>query len=114
MKNLIKVFAFSAVMFLGAQSISAQSLSQDQSRPEVIAKAETAKLTDELGLSGDQSRSVFRALVSKHVNYQKHIEGKDANDATVVANKKKFDASEEELMKKILDEKQYAKWKTME
>lgn len=110
MKNLLTVFAFAVTMLLGVQTTSAQQLSQDKSRPEVIAKAETAKLTETLNLSGDQSRAVFRAYVSKEVNYQKHIDGKDAADATVKANKAKFDAALKESMKKILTADQYNQW----
>ncbi|KJJ37795.1 hypothetical protein [Aequorivita vladivostokensis] len=114
MKNLITVFAFAVTMLLGAQTASAQQLSQDNSRPEVIAKTETAKITDALNLNGDQSRAVFRAYVTKEVNYQKHIDGKDVADATVKANKQKFDSSLKETMKKILTPEQYEQWLKME
>lgn len=110
MKKLLTIFAFTAAMLFGAQNISAQSLSVDSSRPEVIAKADTAKLTETLGLNGDQSRTVFRALVAKEINYQKHIEGQNASDATVIANKNKFDTSLKDIMKKTLTDEQYAKW----
>ncbi|WP_313114187.1 hypothetical protein [Aequorivita sediminis] len=110
MKNLFTIIAFAATMLFGVQNISAQSLSVDKNRPEVIAKAETAELTETLGLNGEQSRTIFRALVAKEINYQKHIEGKDATDAKVIANKKKFDSSLDGIMKKTLTEEQYAKW----
>lgn len=110
MKNLLTVFAFVATFFLGLQTSEAQHLSQDKNRPEVIAKTETAQLTETLGLSGDQSRAVFRALVAKEVGYQKNVEGKDANSAAVVAEKKKLDNQLRESMKKILDDSQYAEW----
>jgi hypothetical protein len=113
MKRLLTVFAFAAAMLFGAQTVSAQQLSQDKSRPEVIAKTETAKLTQALDLNGTQSRTVFRAMVAKEVNYQKHIDGKDASDATVIANKKKFDSSLQKIMKKTLTDEQYAKWLKM-
>lgn len=110
MKNLFTIIAFAATMLFGIQNISAQSLSVDKNRPEVIAKAETAELTETLNLNGEQSRTIFRALVAKEINYQKHIEGKDATDANVIANKKKFDSSLDDIMKKTLTEVQYAKW----
>lgn len=110
MKNLLTVFAFAATMLFGMQSISAQSLSQDQNRPEVIAKQESAKMTDALGLSGDQTRAVFRALVAKEVSYQKNINGKDLTSATVKADKQKTDSELKEAMKKILTDDQFAKW----
>lgn len=110
MKKLFTIIAFAATMVFGIQNISAQSLSVDQNRPEVIAKAETAELTETLDLNGEQSRTVFRALVAKEINYQKHIKGQDATDAKVIANKKKFDSSLTEIMKKTLTDVQYAKW----
>ena len=110
MKNILTVFAFVATMLFGIQTISAQSLSQDKGRPEVIAKAETAKLTETLNLNGDQGRTVFRALVAKEVGYQKNVAGKDLKDASVSAEKKKLDDQLKESMKKTLTADQYAKW----
>jgi|SRR5690606_4216007 len=110
MKNIITVFAFAVTMLLGAQTISAQSLSQDKNRPEVIAKAETAKLTETLNLNGDQSRAIFRALVAKEVGYSKNVDGKDAKAASVVSEKKKLDDQLKEAMKKTLTADQYNSW----
>ena len=113
MKNLLTVFAFAVTMLLGVQTTSAQQLSQDQSRPEVIAKTEAAKLTEALDLSGDQSRTIFRALVAKQVGYQKNEDGKDASSAAVIAEKKKIDAQLKDAMKKTLTDDQYSKWLKM-
>ncbi|SRR5690554_6663 len=110
MKNILTVLAFAATMFFGAQSVSAQSLSQDANRPEVIAKIETQTLTENLGLSGDQTRAVFRAIVAKEVNYQKNVTGKDLSSTAVKADKQKFDAELQESMKKILTAAQYSQW----
>lgn len=110
MKNLLTVLAFAATMLFGFQSVSAQSLSQDQNRPEVIAKAETAKLSESLGLNGDQTRAVFRALVAKEVSYQKSSDGKDIASPAVKAEKAKADTALNESMKKILTAEQYATW----
>ncbi len=110
MKNLLTVLAFAASMFFGVQSTSAQSLSQDQNRPEVIAKTETSQLTDELGLSGDQSRAVFRALVTKEVSYQKEVNGKDLSNPAVKQSKEKADEILRGTMKKILTPEQYERW----
>lgn len=110
MKNLLTIFAFALTMFLGGQTISAQELSQDSSRPEVIAKTETAKLTKTLGLSGDQGRAIFRALVAKEVGYNKKVAGKNIKDAAVAAEKKKLDDQLKEGMKKILTAEQYTQW----
>ncbi len=110
MKNIITVFVFAVTMLFGVQTSSAQELSQDNSRPEVIAKSETAKLTKTLDLSGDQSRAVFRALVAKEVGYQKNVQGKDEKSASVSAEKKKLDDQLNASMKKTLSADQYAKW----
>ena len=64
MKNIFKIIALSFVLFLGMNTMSAQTLKQDQNRPEVVAKQQTADLSKALGLDGDQQRSVFRALVT--------------------------------------------------
>ncbi len=114
MKNLMTVVALAGSLFFGIQSASAQSLSQDQNRPEVIAKQETAEITNDLGLNGDQTRAVFRAMVAKEVSYQKNVSGKDQNNAAVKADKQKADAALKESMKKILTADQYAKWSSKE
>jgi|SRR5690606_25883088 len=110
MKNIFTILTLAASMLFGIQSISAQALSQDQNRPEVIAKAETAKISEDLGLNGTQTRAVFRALVAKEVGYQKNIDGKNIASPAVKASKEKTDAALTESMRKILTEDQYAKW----
>lgn len=111
MKNIFKVIAVAFVMVLGMQNASAQSLSEDSSRPEVKAKTETAKLATELSLNGDQQRTVFRALVAKEVGYQKNVDGKDSANSAVLADKKSIDAKLDEAMKSTLTSVQYQQWK---
>ena len=111
MKKLVSIFAFALVMILSTQQISAQSLSQNQSKPEVVAKSQVAALTTQLGLSGDQSRTLYRAFVAKEVNYRKQVLGQDAKSATVISNKKKIDDTFMSSMKKTLTEKQFSEWK---
>lgn len=113
MKKILTVVAFATAMLLGTQTISAQTLSQDKGRPEVIAKAETAKLTETLNLNGDQGRTIFRALVAKEVGYQKNVAGKDLKNASVAGEKKKLDDQLNDAMKKTLTADQYAKWLKM-
>ena len=110
MKNIFKVIAFSFTMLIGMSSVNAQSLKQNQNRPEVIAKKQTQELSEKLNLTGDQQRYVFRALVSKESNYKKYVTGKNANDASVIANKKKYDEVFDINMKKTLTPEQYKKW----
>jgi hypothetical protein len=98
---------------LSASTVTAQSLSQDQERPEAIAKAQTEQLTEALSLDGSQSRAVFRALVSKEVSYKKQVTGKNNSDPAVMASKKKIADDLKASMKKILTDEQYKKWLEM-
>ncbi len=108
--KLLTVIAFAFVMIFGIQNTTAQELSQDQDRPEVIAKTKVAKLTSTLGLTGVQSRNIFRELVAKEVNYKKHINGNDLNDAKIIALKKEYDDNFNAAMKKNLTPEQYDNW----
>ncbi len=111
MKNFFKIIALSFVLFLGMNTVSAQTLKQDENRPEVVAKKQTADLSDALGLNGDQQRSVFRALVH-HKAGVKRLEGKSQSVAS--AEKKKLYDNLQASMKKILTKEQYDKWLAME
>ena len=64
MKKLFSLVAFAFIMLLCVQNVSAQNISQNQDRPEVIAKNQLVNLSDQLSLTGDQSRTLFRALVT--------------------------------------------------
>ncbi len=110
MKNLIKTLAFAFIVMLGINISSAQGLTQDTSRPEVIAKKKASQLSETLDLTDDQKRSVYRALVSNEVGYKKQVIGKDANSAAVKSEKKKIDAALKASMKKTLTPEQYKKW----
>jgi hypothetical protein len=113
MKNLFKVITVSFVMLLGMSTMNAQGLKQDQNKPEVIAKAQTAELSKELSLNGEQQRAVFRALVSKEANYKKQVNGQDMKNAAVKASKQKIDQALEAAMKKTLTADQFTKWLAM-
>jgi len=113
MKNIFKVIAVSFVMLLGMSTMNAQGLTQNQNKPEVIAKKQSADLSQELSLTGEQQRAVFRALVTKETSYSKEVSGKDMRDATVRASKQKIEQTLEAAMKKTLTEEQYQKWLNM-
>ena len=113
MKNFVKILAVSFVMFLGMGSMNAQTLKQDKDSPEVIAKEQTAELSQSLNLDGNQQRAVFRALVVKVSNYNKYVNGKDLKDASVQAAKKKHDEVLLTSMKKVLTADQFKKWQSM-
>ncbi len=110
MKNLLSVLAISCIMLLGMGNATAQSLSQNQDRPEVIAKTKVADLSKKLDLNGEQQRSPFRAYTSHESNYKKHVVGKDISSPDVQATKKKFDQALEAAVKKNLTADQFKKW----
>jgi alcohol dehydrogenase class IV len=110
MKNLLTIVVFALVMIFSVQSTNAQGLKQNEQKAEVVAKTQVAELSAELGLSGDQQRTLFRAFVQKEVNYRKQVNGKSTTDATVVSNKKNIDATFKATVKKYLTDEQYKKW----
>ena len=114
MKNLLTVFAFVTALFLGMNDVNAQSLTQDQDRPEVIAKQKVADLSTTLALTGDQQRTLFRHYASHLSNMKKHVDGKSATDPTVIANKKKYDEVFVAGVKKALTPAQFTKWSAMQ
>jgi hypothetical protein len=114
MKNLLSVFALAMVLLFSANNMTAQSLSQDGDRPEVIAKTKVAELSEKFSLNGDQQRALFRAYTAHYSNYRKHVEGKNQKDAAVVASRKKFDAALQENVKKQLTAEQYKQWLAMQ
>jgi hypothetical protein len=97
-------------MTLSIQNVSAQSISQDQDRPEVIAKTQLLNLSKQLELTGDQSRTLFRALVTKEVSIRKSE--LDENKATMTIDKKKADELFYVEMKKTLTAEQFKKWES--
>jgi len=114
MKNLLSVLAISCVMLFGMGNVNAQNLTQDQDRPEVIAKAKVAELSPKLELDGTQQRALFRAYTAHESNYKKHVHGQDKSSPQVQANKKKFDDVLKVSVKKALTSEQYTKWLTLQ
>jgi hypothetical protein len=110
MKNLFSLVAFVIIMLLSVQNVSAQNISQNQDRPEVIAKTQLLNLSNQLALTGDQSRTLFRALVTKEVSIRKSK--LDENKTTMVIDKKKADELFNTEMKKTLTAQQFTKWES--
>ncbi len=110
MKNLFSLIAIAFVMVLSVQEVTAQSLKENKERAEVVAKEQVADLSKELNLTGDQQRTLYRAFVTKEVNYRKYVNGNDLNDSKVAANKKKTDDVFMEAMKTTLTKEQFEKW----
>ncbi|RDK84335.1 hypothetical protein [Marinirhabdus gelatinilytica] len=114
MKKFITGIAVACFLVLGMNTVAAQSLSTNSQSPEVVAKQKVAELSEDLGLSGDQQRSLFRAYVQKEVNYDKHVTGKDQKSAAVIAEKKKHDDQLAAAVKRVLTPEQYKKWLAMQ
>lgn len=110
MKNLLSVIAVAFVLIFSTQNITAQDLKENQERAEVVAKGQVAELTNQLNLTGDQSRTLYRAFVTKEVNYRKLVNGKDINNSQVASDKKKTDDVFTTAMKATLTKEQYAKY----
>ncbi len=110
MKNLFSIIAFAFVMMLSVQNVSAQSISQNQDRPEVAAKTQLLELTSQLGLNGEQNRTLYRALVTKEVSLRKSE--LDENKSTMTADKKKANEVFNTQMKKTLTPEQLKKWES--
>ena len=113
MKNFLSVVAFAFIIALGGQTTQAQSLSQDSSRPESIAKIQLAELNKSLEFTADQERSLFRAFVQKEVNYNRYVNNTGISPVDAKANKAKYDAAFDEAMRRTLTDAQYSKWAAM-
>jgi len=110
MKRLLTILALAGFFTFGVQTTFAQSLKQDQNRPEAIAKEKARVLTESLGLTGDQTRAVFRAYVTREVDFQKNVQDKDLQSAPVKQSQEKINQDLQTAMKKILTAEQYANW----
>lgn len=113
MKKFITGIAIAGFVLLGINSVTAQSLSQDGDRPEVIAKAKVSQISEALALNDNQERALFRAYVQKEVKYKKGIAGKDLKNDATKAEIKKYDDELAAAVKKILSAEQYKKWQAL-
>lgn len=111
MKKYMTFLIFTIIMGLGIQSSFGQQLSQNEDRPEAIAKQQVKEMSKTLNLTDDQQRTLFRAMVTKEVAYKKSISGKDLSDPAVMQAKKEADAAFEKALKKTLTEEQMAAYK---
>ena len=110
MKNLFSLVAFVIIMLLSVQNVSAQNISQNQDRPEVKAKTQLLELSNQLELTGEQQRTLYRALVTNEVSIRKSE--LDENKTTMVIDKKKADELFYAEMKKTLTAQQFTKWES--
>lgn len=110
MKHIIKIIAFSFLVFLATSSLKAQTLRPDSSAPEDIAKKTTTYLVSKLDLSGNQETAVYDAYLFKEQQYAKDVYANNTNSSAVQVAKKKHDQELAVSMKKILSNKQYKDW----
>jgi hypothetical protein len=97
------------IMLFSLSTLSAQNLTQNQDRPEVVANNELQILTNDLGLNSNQKRTLFRALVTREVSIRKS--NLDENKATMVNDQKKANDAFNSQMIKTLTPEQYEAWK---
>jgi len=114
MKRLFKLVLLVIAFGFASQGMHAQTLSESPDKPDVVAKAEVAKISNALKLTDDQERTLFRVFLAKEVNYRKNIQGKDASNPNVIQSVKNLDRNFLEGMKASLTEKQFNKWKSMQ
>ena len=107
MKKLFFYFVFAVFTFAVSQPVQAQQ------KPEVIAKQKVAELSQELNLSGEQQRSLFRVYVLKESDYAKKVNGKDLSNPEVAAAKKNIDQTLDKGVKRVLTDEQYTKYTKM-
>lgn len=83
-----------------------------QQRPEEVAKKKVAEISQTLELTGEQQRTLWRALVKKESAYAKQIHNNDLSNPAVAAAKKDIDATYDKDLKEILTPEQYKKYKS--
>lgn len=114
MTRFFKLALLTLVIGLFSQTTKAQTLSESKDKPDVVAKAQLAKLDKALDLNDEQERTVFRALVRQEVALRKNVRGKDPNNPNVSYSAKKIQENLENDMKAALTDQQYKKWLSMQ
>lgn len=100
MKKIVSIVAVTFLVLMGSSSVFAQQ------KPEEIAKIKVAELAQELDLSGDQQRTLFRVFVKKEAAYSK--------SSISEADKKAVDETFEKELKAALTVEQHKKYLTLE
>ena len=107
MKKLLTLCFFAVALLLGTQSITAQNLSES---PEAVAKEKTHRLSQEIGLNGDQQRAIWRAFLSREKAKLEIARGTFSDEEVNNINKK-VDDNFHVVMQENLSEEQYSKFK---
>lgn len=111
MKKILSTAALGFLLFLGSTAVQAQGLTVSDNRPENIAKEKVSMINDQLELSGDQQRALFRAYVKREVGFKKYIADKDTNSPAVKQQKSTLDKDLEKEVQKELTPEQFVQWK---
>lgn len=111
MKTKLHIFILGIFLFIGIGA-QAQGLAVANDRPEAIAKEKASEICDQLNLTGDQERALFRAYVKREVGIKKHVADKDPNSPAVVQQKAKLDNELSKAVEKELTPEQFQEWKT--
>ena len=107
MKKILLYCSLVAIFFLGTKSTIAQG---ETKSPEAIAKEKTYKLSQEIGLDGNQQRLVWRTFLARE---KAKIEI-EQSDLTSKHNEKAFMKADESFdlsMQEYLTDEQYGKFK---
>lgn len=110
MRKTLYILTLGVFLFLGGVTVQAQGLAISNDRPEDIAKTKVSMIHDQLDLSGDQQRALFRAYVKREVDYKKFIANKDTNSPAVLQQKTKLNNDLEKAVKKELTAEQFTQW----
>jgi|SRR5690554_12179 len=111
MKKIVNTATLGVLLFLGSIAVQAQGLAVSDKRPENIAKEKVSMINEQLDLSGDQERALFRAYVKREVGIKKHIADKDANSPAVQQQNAILNKDLEKAVEKELTAEQFAQWK---
>lgn len=111
MKKIIYLLVLSFSLLVGSTAVQAQGLAVSEDRPEDIAKAKVSMMHEQLDLSGNQQRALFRAYVKREVDIKKHISNKDTTNPAVQQLKLKINQDLEKAVKRELSAEQFARWK---
>src|SRR5690554_8198468 len=111
MKKILSTATLGVLLFLGSIAVQAQGLTVSDNRPENIAKEKVSMINEQLDLSGDQERALFRAYVKREVGIKKHIENKDSNSQAVQNQKALLNKDLEKAVEKELTAEQFEQWK---
>lgn len=114
MKRILQLVLLVVAFGFASQGAQAQTLTESADKPDVVAKAEVAKLDAALNLTDEQERTLFRIFLAKEVNYRKNVAGKDPNNPNVSHSINKIKENFETGMEETLTERQYRKWKAMQ